>query len=85
MPVGTVKWFNNAKGYGFILPEEGEGDIFAHYSAIDMEGYKTLKAGQRVSFDVTEGSKGLHAANIRSADGDNPTPALQPEAELQQF
>ncbi|MGS2722176.1 cold shock domain-containing protein CspD [Porticoccus sp. GXU_MW_L64] len=85
MPVGTVKWFNNAKGYGFILPEEGEGDIFAHYSAIEMDGYKTLKAGQRVSFDVTEGSKGLHAANIRSADDGSQTAAPEPEAELQQF
>lgn len=68
MPKGTVKWFNNAKGYGFILPEEGEGDIFAHYSAISMDGYKTLKAGQVVSYDVTEGSKGLHAANITPID-----------------
>ncbi|UTW45808.1 cold shock domain-containing protein CspD [bacterium SCSIO 12696] len=84
MPMGTVKWFNNAKGYGFILPEDGEGDIFAHYSAIEMEGYKTLKAGQRVSFDVTEGGKGLHAANIRSADDDGSV-LDQPETEYQQI
>ncbi len=64
MPKGTVKWFNNAKGYGFILPEEGENDIFAHFSAITMDGYKTLKAGQEVTFDVIEGEKGLHATNI---------------------
>ena len=64
MPKGTVKWFNNAKGYGFILPEEGENDIFAHFSAIAMEGYKTLKAGQEVTFEVIEGEKGLHATNI---------------------
>ncbi len=62
---GTVKWFNNAKGYGFILPSDGGGDLFAHYSAISMEGYKTLKAGQQVVFDVEEGPKGRHAVNIR--------------------
>lgn len=66
MQQGTVKWFNNAKGYGFILPIEGEGDIFAHYSAIDMNGYKTLKAGQNVQFDTIEGPKGLHATHIRA-------------------
>lgn len=64
MPKGTVKWFNNAKGYGFILPEDGENDIFAHFSAITMDGYKTLKAGQEVTFDIIEGDKGLHATNI---------------------
>lgn len=65
MPTGTVKWFNNAKGYGFILPEDGGEDLFAHYSSINMEGYKTLKAGQMVTFDVIEGTKGLHATNIQ--------------------
>lgn len=64
MPTGTVKWFNNAKGYGFILADQGKDDLFAHYSAITMEGYKTLKAGQQVSFDITKGDKGLHAINI---------------------
>lgn len=64
MPTGTVKWFNNAKGYGFILGDEGGEDLFAHYSAISMEGYKTLKAGQPVTFDTTQGDKGLHAINI---------------------
>ena len=64
MPTGTVKWFNNAKGYGFILPDEGSEDLFAHYSAIDMDGYKTLKAGQMVSFEITKGDKGYHATNI---------------------
>jgi cold shock domain protein CspD len=64
MPKGTVKWFNNAKGYGFILAEDGDTDIFAHFSAITMEGYKTLKAGQEVLFDIVEGDKGLHAAEI---------------------
>lgn len=64
MPTGTVKWFNNAKGYGFILPDGGGEDLFAHYSTIAMEGYKTLKAGQQVTYDVIQGSKGLHATNI---------------------
>lgn len=64
MPLGTVKWFNNAKGYGFILSSDGVSDVFAHYSAINMEGYKTLKAGQEVSFELSEGQKGLHASNI---------------------
>lgn len=68
MPTGTVKWFNNAKGYGFILPDEGGEDLFAHYSAIQMEGYKTLKAGQMVAFDVTKGDKGYHATNIISSE-----------------
>jgi len=68
MPTGTVKWFNNAKGYGFILADEGGEDLFAHYSAIQMEGYKTLKAGQLVSFEITKGDKGLHAVNITSSN-----------------
>lgn len=67
MPTGTVKWFNNAKGYGFILPDDGKEDLFAHYSAINMDGYKTLKAGQAVSFDISQGEKGLHAVNITLA------------------
>lgn len=66
MAAGNVKWFNNAKGYGFILPESGGEDLFAHYSSIHMDGYKTLKAGQEVEFDIIEGPKGLHAVNIRA-------------------
>ncbi len=71
MSTGTVKWFNNAKGYGFILPDEGSGDLFAHYSAIDMDGYRTLKAGQAVTFDTAKGDKGMHAVNIRLAESSN--------------
>lgn len=68
MATGKVKWFNNAKGYGFILPEGGGEDLFVHYSSIQMDGYKTLKAGQDVEFDVLEGPKGFHAVNIRTLD-----------------
>jgi CspA family cold shock protein len=64
---GKVKWFNNAKGYGFIVADGREEDLFAHYSVIQMDGYKTLKAGQIVSFDIVQGPKGLHAVNISSA------------------
>ncbi|MDV5097175.1 MULTISPECIES: cold shock domain-containing protein CspD [Pseudomonas] len=67
MASGKVKWFNNAKGYGFINEEGKTDDLFAHYSAIQMDGYKTLKAGQAVSFDIVQGPKGLHAVNISSA------------------
>lgn len=68
MRTGIVKWFNNAKGYGFILPDEGNTDVFAHYSAIRMEGYKTLKAGQSVRFDVQAGPKGMHAVAIEAIE-----------------
>ena len=66
MPNGTVKWFNNAKGYGFIRPETGGDDVFAHYSTITMEGYRSLRAGQEVTFETTEGEKGLHAVKIEA-------------------
>ena len=66
MPTGRVKWFNNAKGYGFIILDEGSEDFFAHYSSIQMDGYKTLKAGELVSFEILEGPKGSHAINIRA-------------------
>jgi cold shock protein len=65
MPSGTVKWFNDAKGFGFIQPDGGGPDAFAHFSAIQAEGFKTLKEGARVHFELTEGAKGLMAANIR--------------------
>ncbi|XOV78387.1 MAG: cold shock domain-containing protein CspD [Aestuariibacter sp.] len=64
MAVGKVKWFNNAKGFGFIVPDGGGEDIFAHYSTIQMDGYRTLKAGQEVNFEIENGPKGLHAENI---------------------
>ena len=64
MAIGKVKWFNNAKGFGFIVPDGGGADIFAHYSTIQMDGYRTLKAGQEVNFEVENGPKGLHAENI---------------------
>lgn len=69
MAIGKVKWFNNAKGYGFVLPDNGGDDLFIHYSAIQMDGYKTLKAGQEIQFEVVEGPKGLHAVNIQDVDG----------------
>jgi cold shock protein len=66
MPTGTVKWFRNEKGYGFITTDEGE-DVFVHFSAIQMEGYKSLEEGQKVSFEVTQGPKGPQANNVRLA------------------
>ncbi|MCJ8314673.1 MAG: cold shock domain-containing protein [Saccharospirillaceae bacterium] len=68
MPSGKVKWFNNAKGYGFIVASETEEDLFAHYSSIEMDGYKTLKAGQPVTFDTIKADKGTHAINIQLED-----------------
>ena len=67
MATGTVKWFNDAKGYGFITPDDGGEDLFAHFSAIKMDGFKTLKQGQRVTFDLKEGEKGKQSDNIKPA------------------
>jgi len=76
MATGTVKWFNDAKGYGFVTPDDGGEDLFAHFSAINMQGFKTLKEGQKVSFEVTQGpgvvalrSEMIHDARIFPIDG----------------
>ncbi|MDS4041648.1 MAG: cold-shock protein [Candidatus Competibacter sp.] len=68
MSIGTVKWFNEAKGFGFISPDGGGEDLFAHFSAIQGQGFKTLRENQKVSFDVTTGPKGKQATNIRPID-----------------
>jgi CspA family cold shock protein len=65
MPVGVVKWFNDAKGFGFIQPDGGGADVFAHFSAVQMEGFRTLKQGSRVAFELVQGPKGNLAQNIR--------------------
>jgi CspA family cold shock protein len=68
MATGIVKWFNDSKGFGFITPDEGGDDLFAHFSAIQGNGFKTLKENQRVTFDIVQGQKGKQAANIRAAE-----------------
>lgn len=68
MATGVVKWFNDSKGFGFITPDGGGQDLFAHFSAIQSQGFKTLKENQRVSFDITTGPKGQQASNIREAE-----------------
>ncbi|MEZ7839435.1 MAG: cold-shock protein [Pontimonas sp.] len=65
MTTGIVKWFNGDKGYGFITPDDGTADVFAHFSAIQSSGYRSLEENQKVEFDVTEGQKGPQAENIR--------------------
>ena len=67
MPLGTVKWFNNAKGYGFIQADEGGEDVFVHHTAIVAEGYRTLNQGEKVSFEMVQGPKGLQARNVARA------------------
>ena len=91
MPLGKVKWFNNAKGYGFIIADESEDeeycneDLFVHFSSIQMEGYKTLKAGQAVYFDPQPSGKGYHAINIVPVEATVDTPPdVQSEATSQQ-
>ena len=65
MSSGTVKWFNNKKGFGFITPEDGGGDVFVHFSAVTMEGFKSLAEGQKVSYEVETGDKGEQAINVQ--------------------
>ena len=67
MATGTVKWFNDAKGFGFITPDDGGADLFAHFSEIQSSGFKSLAEGQKVSFEVTQGKKGMQASSIKPA------------------
>jgi CspA family cold shock protein len=67
MVTGTVKWFNESKGFGFIAPSDGSADVFVHFSAIQGDGFRTLVEGQKVNFDVEKGPKGLQAANVTVA------------------
>lgn len=74
MPSGKVKWFNDLKGFGFIEPDGGGPDAFAHFSAIEMDGFKTLKEGSRVSFELDQGPKGLLALHIQAEHSETPLP-----------
>ena len=76
MAIGTVKWFNDAKGFGFIEPQEGGDDVFAHFSAIQMVGFRTLKQGGKVSFELVQGPKGQLAQNIQSVEAALGSPVL---------
>ncbi len=77
MPTGTVKWFNASKGFGFICPENGGADLFAHFSQIEMEGYRSLRAGQVVSYEICTSNAGEHALQIKIIE--------QPSGKLQQI
>ena len=83
MQTGVVKWFNNAKGYGFVLADDDGKDVFAHYSAVDMDGYRTLRAGQCVAFEAIDGPKGLHAVSIKILDA-APDTSKAPEYSAEQ-
>lgn len=79
MATGTVKWFNDAKGFGFIEPDQGGGDVFAHFSAIQMDGFRTLKQGSKVQYELVAGPKGMLAQNIQQVD-DASAPDTAPDA-----
>jgi len=81
--IGTVKWFSAPKGYGFIGRDDGEEDVFVHFSAIQMEGYKRLKEGQAVEFSIEDGPKGLQAANVLLSESDE-APVDMPEEEAEE-
>jgi CspA family cold shock protein len=84
MAFGTVKWFNDAKGFGFIEPEDGGPDVFAHFSAVQMDGFRTLKQGGRVTYELVQGPKGNLAQNIQpvqSAEAIEPADALRQAAD----
>lgn len=80
MTLGTVKWFNDAKGFGFIAPDDGGPDVFAHFSAVQMDGFRTLKEGGRVSFERVQGPKGHQAQNIVAAPADAPAAPPAPQS-----
>src|SRR5487761_2053568 len=80
MATGKVKWFNDAKGFGFIEPEAGGEDVFAHFSAIQMDGFRTLKQGGRVRFEIVQGPKGQLAQNIAPIDAPEAAPSPQPSS-----
>jgi cold shock protein len=83
MALGTVKWFNDAKGFGFIQPEHGGADVFAHFSAIQMSGFRTLRQGEQVDYELVQGPKGQLAQNIRPIDASAGAMApVDPQAEI---
>lgn len=77
MATGSVKWFNNAKGFGFIRPDTGGDDLFVHYSYVQMEGYRSLKAGQFVEFEIQAAGNGFHAVGLKILGNKNETPQTQ--------
>jgi CspA family cold shock protein len=81
LPDGIVKWFNDAKGFGFVTQDGDDKDIFVHYTSINVEGFKTLKEGQRVSFELVEGPKGLQATGVTviTESATQPEPESQPQ------
>ncbi len=86
MANGVVKWFNSTKGYGFVCPAGGGPDIFIHYSSILMEGYRSLKAGQLIDYELHDGPKGLHATNIRAVERNaQPMPAVSLEVATEEI